>query len=136
MKAALKRIATVFMWIGLFFVALIILASSPIAFIFNLFRLFWKKQIGSGIDHLNSDMRKVNLTLDVLANVTVFNWFDNHTDRHLYGNSGETVSEVLYHRNKEGKLTKFDALIYKLVIGLDKKHFEVFEPKEGILKHL
>ena len=136
MKIALKRILTTFKWIGLFFFAIIILLVAPIAFLYNLFRLFYKSRIGVGIDDLNNELRTVNYTLDVLGNVTVFNWFDHHTDRHLYGISGETVSEVLYHRNKEGKLTKFDALIYKLVIGLDKKHFEVFEPNEGILKHL
>mgnify|MGYP003560015354 CR=1 FL=1 len=136
MKIALKRILTTFKWIGLFFFAITILLVAPIAFLYNLFRLFYKSRIGVGIDDLNNELRTVNYTLDVLGNVTVFNWFDHYKDRHPYGISGQSVSEVLYYRNKQNKLTKFDAFLYRNINKADKGHFEVFEPKEGILKHL
>ena len=136
MKIALKRILTTFKWIGLFFFAITILLVAPIAFLYNLFRLFYKSRIGVGIDDLNNELRTVNFTLDVLGNVTVFNWFDHYKDRHPYGISGQSVSEVLYYRNKKNKLTKFDKFLYTSITKLDKVHFEVFEPKERILKHL
>ena len=136
MKIALKRISTLIMWIGLFIFAITILLTAPIAFMYNIFRLFWKSRIGIGIDDLNNELRTVNFTLDVLGNVTVFNWFDHYKDRYPYGISGQSVSEVLYYRNKQNKLTKFDAFLYRNINKADKGHFEIFEPNEGILKHL
>ena len=135
-KIALKRVLNTFKWFLLFVFAITILCVAPIAFLYNLIKLFWKTRIGIGIDNLDNELRTVCYTLDVLGNVTVFNWFDHYKDRHPYGISGQSVSEVLYYRNKQNKLTKFDAFLYRNINKADKGHFEIFEPKEGILKHL
>ena len=126
MKIALKRILTTFKWIGLFIFAITILLVAPIAFLYNLVRLFWKTKIGNAIDRFNAEFRTVCYTLDVLGNVTVFNWFDHYTDRHPYGISAESVSEVLYYRSLEKKLSKIDNIIYRGIIKLDPVHFEIF----------
>ena len=135
-KIALKRVLNTFKWFLLFVFAVTILCVAPIAFLYNLIKLFWKTKIGIGIDNLNNELRTVCYTLDVLGCVTVFNWFDHYKDRHPYGISGQSVSEVLYYRNKQNKLTKFDAFLYRNINKADKGHFEIFEPNEGILKHL
>lgn len=124
---AIKRIFNLLKWIGLFIFALTILTVSPIAFLYNLLRIFWKTKVGNGLDKLTGELRTVDYTLDVLGNVTVFNWFDHYTDRHPYGLSGQSVSEVLYYRQKEGTLTKIDSIIYYSILKVDKTHFEVFK---------
>ena len=125
-KVATKRILNLVKWIGLFIFALTILTISPIAFLYNLLRIFWKTKVGNGLDKLTGELRTVDYTLDVLGNVTVFNWFDHYTDRHPYGLSGQSISEVIYYRNKENKLTKFDKFLYTNINKLDKGHFDVF----------
>ena len=131
-KIALKRVLNTFKWFLLFVFAITILCVAPIAFLYNLIKLFWKTRIGIGIDNLNNELRTVCYTLDVLGCVTVFNWFDHYKDRHSYGISGESVSEVLYYRNKENKLTKFDKFLYVNIDKIDKGHFNIFD--KGNLK--
>ena len=117
--------------------AIIILSFAPFLFLIGLIKIFWKTKVGKGLDDLGDDLRCVALVLDKLGNVTVFNWLDfSSEETPKYGNPTQTISEVLYLRNKVNKLTFLDCLIFKLIDGLDKGHFEVFEPKEGILKHL
>ena len=121
----MKQVLTLLKWIALFVFAMIVLSLSPIAFVVNVFRLFWKRKVGKGIDRLNEDLRRVNYTLDMLGNVTLFKWIDHYTDRHQYGNYNETISFVLYNRYKENKLTWFDRFLYNTIKWLDKKHFEL-----------
>ena len=137
MKIALKRILTIIKWILLMVFAIIILSFAPILFLIGLVKIFYKTKVGKGLDDLGDDLRCVAFVLDKLGNVTVFNWLDfSSAETPKYGNPTQTISEVLYLRNKVNKLTFLDRLIFKLIDGLDKGHFEVFEPKEGILKHL
>ena len=137
MKIALKRILTIIKWIFLMVFAYYFLKYlAPIAFVIGIYKIFWKSKVGKGLDDLGDDFRCVAFVLDKLGNVTVFNWFDHYKDRHPYGISGQSVSEVLYYRNKQSKLTKFGAFLYRNINKADEGHFEVFEPKEGILKHL
>ena len=125
-KIALKRVLNTFKWFLLFVFAITILCVAPIAFLYNLIKLFWKTRIGIGIDNLNNELRTVCYTLDVLGNVTVFNWFDHWKDRPEYGISGQTISEVLYYRSISNTLDSKDRVIYKAIIVLDKKHFHIF----------
>lgn len=137
MKIALKRILTIIKWIFLMVFAIIILSFAPILFLIGLVKIFYKTKVGKGLDDLGDDLRCVAFVLDKLGNVTVFNWLDfSSAETPKYGNPTQTISEVLYMRNKVNTLTFLDRLIFKLIDGLDKGHFEVFEPKEGILKHL
>ena len=126
-RTAFNRVFKVIIWIVIFLFALAILGLSPLLFAWYVFQLFYKKKVGLALDKLAKQLRDINLVLDVLGNVTVFNWIDNYTDRHEYGNPDETISYVLFCRSKQGKLTNFDKLIYKLIILVDKDHFKVFE---------
>lgn len=126
-KVAIKRVGNTLKWILLFIFACVILCVAPIAFLYNLFRIFWKTRVGVGIDRLNGELRTVNYTLDVLGNVTVFNWFDHYTDRHPYGISGQSVSEVIFYRHQENKLTKLDKFLYVNIDKADRGHFEIFK---------
>ena len=130
---ALKRIGIILMWILIMAFAFVVLAFAPIAFLIGLFKIFYKTKVGKGLDELGEDLRCVAFVLDKLGNVTVFNWLDfSDSETPKYGEPHQTISEVLYCRNKANKLTFLDALIYKLITALDKKHFEVFEPNKGI----
>lgn len=131
MKIALKRILTIIKWIFLMVFAIIILSFAPILFLIGLVKIFYKTKVGKGLDKLGSDLRNINLSLDEMGCLTVFNWLDFSTDdRAKYGIPGQKISYVLYLRNKSNQLTFLDNLIYKLIVKLDKPHFEVFEPKE------
>lgn len=124
---AIKRIWIILQWILIMIFALIILAFAPIFFFVGLVKIFWKTKIGNGLDALGDDLRCVNFVLDKLGNVTVFNWLDfSGPETPKYGLPHQTISEVLYLRNKVNKLTFLDNIIYGLIEKLDKGHFEVF----------
>lgn len=76
------------------------------------------------MDALNSDLRKVNYTLDLLGNVTLFSWIDHKKDRHEYGNYNETISIVLHKREKANQMTWFDKTVYWFITLFDRKHFK------------
>ena len=115
--------------------AIIILSFAPILFLIGLIKIFWKTKVGKGLDDLGDDLRCVALVLDKLGNVTIFNWLDfSSPETPKYGDPHQTISEVLFIRSKVHKLTFLDGLIFKLIDGVDKGHFEVFEPKELLLK--
>ena len=63
MKTALKRIKTILMWIiiGIFSFYLLKYIA-PLAFIIGAFILYYRKTIGTGLDDLAVDLRKVNYT--------------------------------------------------------------------------
>ena len=131
MKVALKRILTIIKWIFLMVFAIIILSFAPIFFLIGLVKIFYKTKVGKGLDDLGDDLRCVALVLDKLGNVTIFNWLDfSSAETPKYGNPTQTISEVLYLRNKVNKLTFLDGIIFKLIDGVDKGHFEVFNDKE------
>lgn len=122
---AFKRVGILIMWLVVFVFALCLIATfSPFAFLYNLIRLFYKKKVGNGLDALNSDLRKVNYTLDLLGNVTLFSWIDHKKDRHEYGNYNETISIVLHKREKANQMTWFDKTVYWFITLFDRKHFK------------
>lgn len=129
MKVGLKRILTILMWVFLMLFAYFFLKYLvPIAFVIGLVKMFWKTKIGKSLDDLGDDLRCVAFVLDKLGNVTVFNWLDfSGIETPKYGNPHQTISEVLYLRWKVDKLTFLDNVIYKIIIKLDKPHFDVFE---------
>ena len=127
MRIALKRIWTVIMWILIMVFAFVILAFAPLIFFIGLFKIFWKRKVGTGLDQLGKDLRNVNLSLDELGCLTVFNWLDFSKDKPKFGIPGQKISYVLYLRHKVNKLTFLDKVIYGLITTFDKKHFEVFE---------
>lgn len=110
--------------------AIIILSFAPILFLIGLIKIFWKTKVGKGLDDLGDDFRCVALVLDKLGNVTVFNWLDfSSPETPKYGDPHQTISEVMYLRNKVNKLTFLDQIIFKMIDGVDKGHFEVFDDK-------
>lgn len=130
MKVALKRMTNIIMWVALMLFAIIILSFAPIFFLIGLVKIFYKTKIGKSLDDLGDDLRCVALVLDKLGNVTIFNWLDfSSPETPKYGNPTQTISEVLFIRSKVDKLTFLDGLIYKVIVKLDKGHFEVFENK-------
>lgn len=118
------------MWVALMLFAIIILSFAPIFFLIGLVKIFYKTKIGKSLDDLGDDLRCVAFVLDKLGNVTIFNWLDfSSPETPKYGDPNQTISEVLFLRAKVDKLTFLDGLIYKMIVKLDKGHFEVFEPK-------
>ena len=127
MKTALKRIKTILMWIIIGILSLYLLKYvAPIAFIIGVFMLFYKKTIGTGLDDLAIDLKKVNYTLDLLGNVTIFNWLwflFKSKNGYKFGNIGETISLVL-KRNYDSNTLKFlGKPLYKLIDYFDPGHF-------------
>lgn len=127
MQTAFKRIANVAQWFGLMIFAMLVLLLTPIAFIIGIFFIFFRRKIGLALDQLGADLRKVSFTLDLLGNVTIFNWlwflFKKKEGYH-FGNLGETISFVLAKNIESETLTKFGKFWVRVILLCDKKHFD------------
>ena len=126
MKTAFKRIKTIVMWIiiGIFSFYLLKYII-PISFIIGCFLLFYRKTIGTGLDDLAIDLKKVNYTLDLLGNVTIFNWLwflFKTKDGYKFGNFNETISSALGKNERDKTLSKTGKLLVKILDFLDKNH--------------
>jgi hypothetical protein len=128
MKTALKRIKTILMWIIIGILSFYLLKYvAPIAFIIGAFMLFYKKTIGIGLDDLAIDLRKVNYTLDLLGNVTIFNWLwflFKSKDGYKFGKVRETISYVLKVNYEQGTLRYLGKSLYNIINKLDPGHFD------------
>ena len=128
MKIAFKRIKTILMWIIIGFFSFYLLKYvAPVAFIIGCFLLFYRKTIGTGLDDLAIDLKKVNYTLDLLGNVTIFNWLwflFKTKDGYRFGNSGETVSVVLKRNYDMETLWGLGYPLYNIINRLDPGHFD------------
>lgn len=127
MKTALKRIKTIFIWILIGILSFYLLKYvAPIAFIIGAFMLFYRRTIGTGLDDLAIDLRKVNYTLDLLGNVTIFNWLwflFKSKDGYKFGNVRETISYVLKVNYEAGTLRYLGKSLYDIINKLDPGHF-------------
>ena len=127
MKTALKRIKTILMWIIIGILSFYLLKYvAPIAFIIGAFMLFYKKTIGIGLDDLAIDLRKVNYTLDLLGNVTIFNWLwflFKSKNGYKFGNVRETISYVLKVNYEAETLRYLGKPLYNIINKLDPGHF-------------
>lgn len=127
MRIAIKRILTVIMWLLLMFFALVILGLTPIAFLTGLIFIFYKRKIGTGLDDLAYDLYKVTYVLDVLGNVTIFNWLwfmFKRSEGYKFGNIDETISLVLRRNYDTNTLTKFGRWLYTAINTIDPGHFD------------
>ena len=128
MKTALKRIKTIFMRILIAIFSFYLLKYvAPIAFIIGIFMLFYRKTIGTGLDDLAADLRKVNYTLDLLGNVTIFNWLwflFKSKNGYKFGNVRETISYVLKVNYEQGTLRYLGKPLYNIINKLDPGHFD------------
>ena len=115
-------------WFGLMVFAIVILVVFvPPAFFIGLVSKFWRKKIGSGLDEYGKDLHKLSFTLDLLGNVTIFNWLwflFKTKDGYKFGELRETISFVLHQNHKTNTLTKFGTFIYNSIVKVDRKHFE------------
>lgn len=125
------RIKTLIQWLLLFVLAIVILfLFAPISFIIGLISKFWRKKIGSGLDDFTQNLQAVTYTLDLLGNVTLFDWLwflFKKKDGYRFGQKGETISFVLWKNFKQKSLTKFGQYLYSTIDFFDKGHFNVFE---------
>ena len=128
MKTALKRIKTILMWIVLGIFSFYLLKYvAPVAFIIGAFMLFYRKTIGQGLDDLSIDLKKVNYTLDLLGNVTIFNWLwflFKTKDGYKFGNVRETISYVLKVNYEQNTLRYLGKPLYNIINKLDPGHFD------------
>lgn len=106
---------------------MIVLAFAPLAFIAGLFFIFFRRKIGNALDELGADLKKVAFTLDLLGNVTIFNWlwfwFKKKPGAH-FGEIGETISEVLAKNMRTDTLTGFGRFWVCVINKFDPGHFD------------
>ena len=89
--------------------------------------LFYRKTIGTGLDDLAIDLKKVNYTLDLLGNVTIFNWLwflFKTKDGYKFGNVRETISYVLKVNYEQDTLRYLGKSLYNIINKLDPGHFD------------
>ncbi|MDR6548550.1 hypothetical protein J2810_004640 [Chryseobacterium rhizosphaerae] len=127
----MKRILTLLQWLLLFVLAIVILiVFSPICFIIGVISKFWRKKVGQGLDDFTENLAAVTYTLDLLGNVTLFDWLWfvwKKKDGYKFGQKGETISYVLWKNVKQKTITKIGLYLYSTINFFDEGHFEIFE---------
>lgn len=127
MKLALKRVLTLLMWVFLgLFAYYVIRYIAPIAFLIGLFSHFFKRSIGEGFDSLALDLKNINISLDQLGNVTIFNWLwflFKTKEGYKFGDPDETISYVLKVNYDNNTLKFLGRPLYLLIDKLDPGHF-------------
>ena len=128
---ALQRIKTLLIWLLLMIFAVVILVVFvPPAFIVGIVGKFWRTKIGNGLDEFSTDLKNTSITLDVLGNITVFNWLwflFKRKSGYKFGKLNETISYVLWRNYTAETLTGFGLLLYKMIDSFDRGHFKIFE---------
>lgn len=128
MKLIFKRFKTLVQWIALgVFAFLLLKYITPIAFVIGVFLMFWKRKIGNGLDQLSDDIKDVAYTLDLLGNVTIFNWLwflFKKKEGYPFGNVRETISYVLKVNHDKGTLRVFGRGLYYIINKIDNGHFD------------
>ena len=137
MRVALTRIKSVAVWLLIFIFAVIILVVFvPPAFMVGLIAKFFRRKIGAGLDELAADLRGLNLVLDILGNVTIFNWLwflFKSKDGYRFGSYKETISFVLKLNYDAGTLRFLGLPLYNFINFLDKGHFDNLTEGSGYL---
>lgn len=119
MRKALNRVGYVLMWILIFALSLVILiVFVPPAFIAGVVAKFFRKKVGTGFDELAVDLRGLNVALDLLGNVTVFNWLwflFKTKEGYKFGSYRETISYVLKINHDAGTLRFLGLPLYLFI---------------------
>ena len=127
----MKRLLNLLQWLLLFVIATVILiVFCPIAFIIGVISKFWRKTLGVGLDDFTENLSNVTYTLDLLGNVTLFDWLWfiwKKREGYKFGQRGETISYVLWKNVKQKTITKTGNYLYNLINFFDNGHFEIFE---------
>ena len=127
----MERIKTLLSWIGLFLFGLIILTIFvPLTFLAGIISKFWRRKIGEGFDELTRNLKAATYTIDLMGNVTVFDWvwfLFKTKEGYRFGQVGETISFVLWKNKKENTLVKLGPGLFSLIDFFDPGHFNVFE---------
>ena len=74
-----------------------------------------------------NDLKKVNYTLDLLGNVTIFNWLwflFKTREGYKFGNVRETISYVLKVNHEQSTLRYLGKPLYNIINKLDPGHFD------------
>ena len=127
MEVALNRVWSLLKWIilGVFAFCVLKYVALP-AFIIGLFTHFFKRTIGEGLDNLSIDLKNVNLSLDQLGNVTIFNWLwflFKKKDGYKFGDPDETISYVLKVNHENNTLVFLGPILYRIIDTIDPGHF-------------
>lgn len=137
MRAAARRVGLVLLWIIIFIVAIIVLiAFAPPAFIVGVISKFFRKKVGTGFDELAVDLRGLNVAIDLLGNVTVFNWLwflFKTKEGYKFGSYRETISFVLKINHDAGTLRFFGRPLYNFINFLDRGHFDNLTERAGYI---
>lgn len=131
MKIALLRIKILLIWVLLLLFGTLVLGLFGIpSFIVGIISKFWKKKVGEGFDEFTVDLRNTNIVIDILGNVTIFNWLwflFKTKGGYKFGNIKDTISFVLWMNKKNGTLKYLGEPLYSTINFFDKGHFNIFE---------
>lgn len=125
------------MWIVIFMAAIVVLTVFvPPAFLAGVAAKFFRKKVGTGFDDLATDLRGLNVALDLLGNVTLFNWLwflFKTKEGYKFGSYRETISFVLKINHDAGTLRFLGLPLYNFINFLDKGHFDNLTERAGYL---
>lgn len=124
----MKKIIDLLKWIGLGTFAYFMLKYFLLpTFIIGLFTTFYGKKARTGISTLSDDFTSISVLLDILGNVTIFNWtwfIWKTKNGYRFGNRKETISYVLKINQENGTLTLIGLALFNIINTIDKGHFE------------
>lgn len=128
MRTALKRIGIVLLWALILIAALILLVILVMpAFLVGVFSKFFRRKVGAGMDDFASDLKGLNIAIDILGNVTIFNWLwflFKTKEGYKFGSYRETISYVLKINHDAGSLKFLGLPLYNFINFVDKGHFD------------
>lgn len=137
MKKAIERIGLVLMWVVIFIIATIVMIIFvPPAFLVGVGAKFFRKKVGAGLDELAYALRGLNVAIDILGNVTVFNWLwflFKSREGYKFGSYRETISFVLKMNFDAGTLRFLGMPLYKFINFVDEGHFDDLHESSGYL---
>lgn len=137
MRIAIERIGLVLMWIVIFILgSAVLIIFVPPAFLVGVGAKFFRKKVGAGLDELAYDLRGLNVAIDILGNVTVFNWLwflFKSKDGYKFGSYRETISYVLKMNYDAGTLRFLGMPLYNFINFVDRGHFDNLTESSGYL---
>lgn len=124
----MKHIFNLIKWIFIALFALSLLIPITIlAFPVAIFKSFWKRKVGNGLDNMATYFKVIAISTDQLGNVSGFSALDFifiKPEGYKFGDEDETISYVLKVNHQMNTLRPAGRVLYKTINGIDPGHFD------------
>ena len=116
------------MWFGIWILSLVLsVILLPIGFVFGFIKsIYQNKFFKEGLPNLNQKFKRLSTAIDIFGNVVCAELFNStlisKNSNHMFGNYGETISEVIGWNKKFNTLSKCGIHLDNILNFFDKNH--------------